>query len=54
MPDRAGFCVVVFGFDVAYYTGDDASPYEEREVIPEHVTPLKTEELAAAEPRGET
>src|SRR6266850_4080582 len=46
-------CVGVFGFDVAYYPGDDASPHEEREVIPEHVTPLESEELAATEPCGE-
>ena len=45
--------VGVFGFDIAYYPGDDASPHEERKVIPEHVTPLESEELAAAEPRGE-
>src|SRR2546429_423974 len=46
-------CIGVFGFDIAYYPGDDASPHEECKVIPEHVTPLKGEELAAAEPRGE-
>ena len=39
--------VGVFGFDIAYYPGDDASPHEERKVIPEHVTPLESEELAA-------
>src|SRR6267142_3997095 len=46
-------CIGVFGFHIAYYSGDDASPHEEREVIPEHVTPLEGEELAAPEPRGE-
>jgi hypothetical protein len=45
-------CIGVFGFHIAYYAGDDASPYEERKVIPEHVAPLEPEELAAAETRG--
>src|SRR6266478_831239 len=43
----------VFGFDIAYYSGDDASPHKECEVVPEQVAPLEPEKLAAAEPRGE-
>src|SRR6185312_16753885 len=39
-------CIGVFGFDIAYYARNDASPHEERKVVPEHVTPLEGEEFA--------
>src|SRR5271169_1801272 len=43
-------CIAIFGFDIAYYPGDDTAPHEECKVIPDHVTPLEGKELAAAEP----
>ena len=46
-------CIGVFGFDIAYNARDDASPHEECKVILEHVAPLESEELAAAEPGSE-
>ena len=45
--------VGVFGFHVAYYAGHNRSPHKEHTIIPEHVTPLQREKLAATETRGE-
>ena len=46
-------CVRVFGFDVAHDAVYDRSSHKQREILPENITPLECEKLAATEPRRE-